>query len=229
MIRTDEQSLSPGAIVSLYTLTTPAGTTLRFTPGPLNGQNVRYQGQSYRPVPVRLEGLKVGGRASSPPTLRHSALDADIVAALAGADDWRGGTVTRLKTLAKYLDGQSEADPARHWPLQTWRVERLASRDDETVTWELASPLDTDAFLPGRQILRDVCSWTYRRRAGNAWDYSEATCPYNGASMFTDTGQATNDPAKDRCSRRVESGCRKRYPAPAALPFGGFLGVGRRA
>ncbi|ENM3690771.1 phage minor tail protein L, partial [Yersinia enterocolitica] len=33
----------------------------------------------------------------------------------------------------------------------------------------------------------------------------------------------TSDPSKDKCSKHP-SGCRKRYPKPSSLPFGGFPG-----
>ena len=52
------------------------------------------------------------------------------------------------------------------------------------------------------------------------FDYSAATCPYRFGQYFDEAGKSTNDPAADACSRRLHSGCRKRFSRN--LPFLGF-------
>ena len=245
-IHADTQRLNPGTIVSLYTLdaTAQGGAVLRFSAGSGGGSEAReavvYQGHRYLPLPVAVSGLKQDGAGpAARPTLKISAVNAATTATLLGMDNLRGAQLTRVRTLARYLDGAAEADPTRHWPPEIYRVEALMSRTKTELSWRLASPLDYDRKkLPGRQILRDVCAWSYRRWDGKAFDYSEVLCPYVGDRYFNARDQAVSDPAKDRCSRRL-SGCRARYSHRLTfsngqqvqridpLPFGGFPGVGR--
>ncbi len=236
-IRADEQRLDVGTVVSLYTIDASAigGGVHRFTPGVRTGAPLAYGGLEYRALPIELAGVdyRTGGQASRP-TLTVSRLDEPFVAAALAVDDFRGATLRRVRTLERWLDGAPEADPERHWPEERWRIEALERRERERMTWRLASPLDLEGLkLPRRQVLRDPCSWTYRRwdAVAGAWDYSEATCPYTGDAYFDakDRPVSFSPPIAgaryDRCSRRL-SGCRARFPDDD-LPFGGFIGVGR--
>ena len=229
LIVTDQQRLAVGTVVSLYTIdaTARGGSVYAFTPGPVNGQAAVYQGVTYAPLPIRITGVKAGGEgAVARPTLTASALDERLLAAVMQTDDLRGATATRLRTLTQYLDGETTADPDRHWPAEIWHIEQLIKRDKTEVVWRLASAIDFDRKkLPGRQVLRDVCAWRYRRWTGTRWDYTRAECPYTGTSFFDAEGNAVTAPDKDRCSRRVD-GCRLRFP-DQPLPFGGFIGVAR--
>lgn len=92
--------------------------------------------------------------------------------------------------------------------------------------WQLASPLDLDnKQLPGRQILRDLCAWRYRRWNGAAFDYGDAECPYTGSTYYDREDNVVAAAKDDACSRRL-SGCRLRFD-DNQLPFGGFAGVAR--
>jgi len=230
-IRADEQRLALGAVVSLYTIdaTSLGGDMHRFTPGVRTGQLLTYQGLGYRPMPIDVDGIdyKSDGAASRP-TLTVSRLDTPFVAAALSLDDLRGATVKRLRTLERYLDGQTEADPSRHWPEESWRIESLQRQTRESLVWILAAPLDLEGLrLPRRQVLRDICAWRYRRfdAAASKWDYSEAECPYTGAVYYDADDQGVADARADRCSRRL-TGCCARFPH-GDLPFGGFIAVGR--
>ncbi len=227
-IARDEQNPYVGTVVSLYTIDASAGggLTYRFVPGPFGGAVVTYQTHIYTPVPIGIEGIAYGGEgAAARPKLTVSNVDRAIVASLLGADNLRGTTVSRLRTLTKYLDGGAQADPNRHWPEDRYRIERLASQDKTRAVWQLASPMDFDKKkLPGRQVLRDVCHWSYRRWDGAGFVYSHALCPYTGDLYFDDQDNPVTDAADDKCSRRL-SGCRARFAG--ALPFGGFVGVAR--
>lgn len=227
-IRTDEQRLSLPAIVELFEIDAAAigGQAMRFVTGPWNGAAVRYGGVEYSAAPIEIAGIRYGGSLSSRPTLSISRLDAAVAAAVLGTGRWRGAAVSVTRTLTAYLDGEDEADPARHWPAETWLIEKLLSESKAAVSWQLASPLDIDGRqLPGRQILRDVCNWRYREWTGAAWDYAHAQCPYTGANYFDAGDNAAAGADGDVCSRRL-SGCKARFPG-APIPFGGFLGVGR--
>lgn len=228
-LRADEQRDAVDAIVALYTLDATAigGGVHRLVAAARDGATLRYQGVAYRPIPIELDGVdyRAGGTAARP-TLAVSRLDTPFVAAALGADDFRGATLRRIRTLARYLDGAPDADPDRHWPAEAWRVERLVRQTRDRLVWQLASPLDLDLVrLPRRQVLRTVCAWVYRRWTGSAWDYSAATCPYTGDTYFDAEDARTDLPARDRCSRRL-SGCLARF-GRRSVPFGGFVGVGR--
>ncbi|MDD9822317.1 MAG: phage minor tail protein L [Gammaproteobacteria bacterium] len=241
------QDLAPGEIVTLYELdnTVNGGRRLRYTPAvdaaAAPSRAVQFGGHTYLPLPVEMRGFKraVDGPVARP-ELRISAVNAETTALLLGADNLRGARVTRFRTLAQFLDRRPTADATRRFGEEIWRVEKLTRRAKDEVVWQLASPLDFDAKkLPGRQVLRDLCPWQYRRwdaganNNAGAWDYSEAQCPYTGLAYFNAKDQPVVHAREDQCSRRL-SGCLRRYPRPSSsapgdtpLPFGGFPGVGR--
>ena len=223
----DEQTLALDAIVSLITIDATAlgGGTLRLAATAKDGQPVSYGGVSYQPLPIFITGIEVGGRRGKP-TLEVARDSADLVALMAATDDLVGATVSQTQTLAKYLDGATNANTTKHWPAQRWRVEGLLKREPAMISWRLASGIVLDgAKIPGRQVLRDVCAFRYRRWTGSAWDYTHATCPYRGAKFYDINDTETAKAADDVCSRRL-SGCKARFGF-GALPFGGFAGVGR--
>lgn len=218
--------LDAGPVVDLFTVTLPDGSVERYTTGPAESGSVAFGGNTYEPLPIEVEGpgFSASGAARRP-TLRVSALDPTRSPA-----SWQGATIERIRTLARYLDGASEADSTRHWPVESWVVDRLSSRGGEAVAWQLSSPLDLElSLIPGRQVLRDVCGWEYRRRVNNAWvnPPSDVACPYGGSSYWNAQDEAVTDPAKDVCSRRL-SGCKLRFGDNGVLPFGGFPGVSQR-
>ncbi|MYD21134.1 MAG: phage minor tail protein L [Holophagales bacterium] len=219
-----------GAIVDLFKVTLEDGSVEQYTTGPVDGGSVRYGGQTYAPLPITLDGARfVSTGAAGRPTLRVSNLGTATE-----PRDWHGATIERTRTLARYLDGAAEADSDRHFAVESWVVDRLASQRRDEVVWQLSSPLDVEiAMIPGRQVLRDVCGWAYRRRVGGQWvnPPAETGCPYRGTrpdgGPFWDAeDESTNDPAKDKCSLRL-SGCQLRFGENGELPFGGFAGVAR--
>ena len=81
--------------------------------------------------------------------------------------------------------------------------------------------------LPGRQVLKDACTHIYRFPDGMGdFDYTNATCPYVGTDYFEATGASTNDPALDKCGKKL-SDCRLRFGQHGVLPTRAFPGVAR--
>ncbi len=243
-IKADIQKLDPGQIVDLFTIdaTAQGGRLLRFVPAAAGAPPARavysFGGNPYYPHPIEMTGVRSAADGpSARPTLKVSAVNPLATFLILGTDNLRGATVTRTRTFARHLDGAAAADATRTFGVEVWRVETLTARDKRELTWQLASPLDfDDKRLPGRQVLRDLCNWRYRRwdpvaNAGaGGWDYTAAECPYTGANFFDDQDIPTTHASADRCSRRL-SGCRARFPRAAGrhappLPFGGFPGVG---
>jgi lambda family phage minor tail protein L len=104
-------------------------------------------------------------------------------------------------------------------------VAQKTSHTAVAIAFKLASRMDVEGTqLPRRQILRDVCTHTYRAWDGAAFDYSKASCPYVGAADF-DTGNNPTDDAHDQCSRNIK-GCQLRFPGQV-LPARFFPGVGK--
>lgn len=185
-----------------------------------------FQGQIYEPIPVQISGIAWSGRGPAPrPRAKVSNIGGALTDLVATYGDLVGAKITRITTYRKFLDDQPTADATAYWEPDIWRVERKVAHTPQMIEWELASVLDQEGRrLPGRYMLRDACSWVYRRWTGSSFDYSQATCPYVGAANFTVSGAATSDPANDKCGKHL-SDCRLRFPRPAALPSGAFPGL----
>jgi phage-related protein len=103
-------------------------------------------------------------------------------------DDLVGGKVTRRRTFGKYLDGEPQADTTQEFPIDIYYLERKASENALSITWQLASILDLEGLqLPKRIITQNYCQWRYR----------SSECGYTGAptlgaddKTITSTGQS---------------------------------------
>ncbi len=230
LIASDQQRLDVGVVVSLFRIDVPGVGNIRFVPGTRDNDTVKFQQETYFPIPIAFGGLKYDSSGpAARPTMTISALDETTIEVLIGTDNLRGATVTRLRTLEKYLDDGTAPDPTRHWPREVFRIEGLRQRTRTEVSWSLASPLDYDKKkLPGRQVLRDICGWQYRHWTGQVWDYANVLCPYVGTDYYDRFDNPVATAAEDECSRRL-SGCRRRFDGSnfGTLPFGGFVGVAR--
>lgn len=78
----------------------------------------------------------------------------------------------------------------------------------------LSTPTETDgAVFPGRIMLANTCTWTYR---GDE-------CGYHGPAVADEYDQPTSDITKDKCSKCL-SGCKFRNNVGN---FGGFLSINK--
>lgn len=134
-------------------------------------------------------------------------------------DDALGAVVTRRQVLVKHLDavnfpnGNADADPTME-AVSRYVIEEMAEETFETVTYNLATPVDCDnAIIPARTILADVCQWVYR---GDG-------CGYSGGPVADEKDNPTSDISRDKCSKHL-TGCRMRFPKPEPLPYGGYPG-----
>lgn len=187
-------------------------------------------GNTYAPIPIQATGYDKSGTGPFPrPKLRMSNLFNEGSALAQEYGDMRGAVVTRRVLYADHLDNGPDPDPAAFYPPDIFLVDRKSLQNSQVIEWELASVLDQQGVsLPGRQILRDVCPFTYRVWNGSSFVYaSDNGCPYTGSAMFDLNGEPVTNPAEDRCSHRLKTGCRKRYGVTQEIPFGGFPMVGR--
>ena len=116
-----------------------------------------------------------------------------------------GGTVVRRKVYARFLDavnfvnGNSDADPEQE-VISRWRIEQCSELSAVSASFVLSTPTETDgAVFPGRIMLANTCTWTYR---GDE-------CGYHGPAVADEYDQPTSDITKDKCSKCL-SGCKFR-------------------
>ena len=222
--------LNPSAIIELFELhldNTLHGSTdvYRFHAGAnaaITG-NVVFNGNTYTRIPVEADGFEFTNTGSLPrPTLTIANLDGTmstlllLVNATTAGNDLGGAEVRRIRTLKKFLDGESTADPNAKFPDERWYVDRKANESRDSVTFELASKFDLAGHkLPKRQLVANVCQWVYR----------SSECSYTGTDYYDVNGNEVSTAAQDVCGKRVSS-CKLRFGNNGDLPFGSFPGAG---
>lgn len=221
-ITADIQTLEPGSIFTGWILdaTTIGGGIVRFhahLDGPL-----WWQGEEYSPWPIKAEGFELTGDQQPMPKLSVGNVDGSITAMCMALDDMLGATLTRKRTLTRYLDavnfpgGNPDADPTEEFPPELWFIERKASETREVVEFELSSALNFQGVnLPRRLVLANNCPWQYRGPG----------CGYTGPPVATALDAPTSDPTQDRCGKRLAS-CKLRQWPDGVLNFGGFPAAG---
>ncbi|VVZ19384.1 Phage-related minor tail protein [Escherichia coli] len=95
-----------------------------------------------------------------------------------------------------------------------WRIEQCSELSAVSASFVLSTPTETDgAVFPGRIMLANTCTWTYR---GDE-------CGYHGPAVADEYDQPTSDITKDKCSKCL-SGCKFRNNVGN---FGGFLSINK--
>ena len=222
--------INPSAIIELFELTLDATLhgstdTYRWHNGcnaNITG-NVVWNGNTYTRLPVKADGFEYTNTGTLPrPTLTISNLDGTmttlllLVNATTAGNDLGGATVKRIRTLKKYIDGETGADPHAKFPDEVWYVDRKASENRDAVSFELASKFDlAGTFLPKRQLIANICQWQYR----------STECGYTGNNYWDVNDNSVGTLAADKCGKRLSS-CKLRFGATSELPFGSFPGAG---
>ena len=179
------QDINPSAIIELFTLQLStalhgANTLYRFHAGSnlnANGKIV-WAGNEYLRFPVQASGFAFqkgqlprpkiaisngGNQGSSLASLSFSAILLSVNETTAG-NDLTGATVTRIRTLAKFIDAvnfadgtNADADPNAEFPQEIYSIDRKATETREVVEFELAAPTDLAGVrIPGRQATRAI-------------------------------------------------------------------------
>lgn len=229
-IYADLSALAPDAIIELFELhydNTLHGSNdiLRWHAGSnanVTG-NIVWNGNDYVRLPVNAEGFEYTNTGTLPrPTLSVANSDGAITALLLGVNlttpgnDLTGAKVKRIRTLKKFLDGESAADPYATFPVEEWFIDRKATESRDVVSFELASKLDlSNKELPNRQVVANICQWQYR----------SSECSYTGSNYFDVNDNSVGSLAQDACGKRLSS-CKKRFGENGELPFGSFPGAG---
>ena len=152
-----------------------------------------WQGKTFFPAPIMAEGFEITSRGVLPsPTLSLTSQTEEGIEALSiirrvirKYGDIVGAKVTRIRTFAKFLDKNNfsdisspdsqrgiyasnfpeeyEPDPYAELPRDVFFVERKASEDKTSITYELSSSLDVEGVkLPRRVVTASKCGFTYR-------------------------------------------------------------------
>ena len=171
------QNINPSAIIELFTLALDnslhgATTVYRFHAGSSlkdNGELV-WAGNTYQRFPIQAEGFAFRKGMLPRPTLTVSNALGTITAILAAVNattagnDLTGATVTRIRTLARFIDAVNfpsnvnpygTPDPTAEFPQEIYKIDRKSAENREVVQFELASVLDIAGIrAPQRQCTR---------------------------------------------------------------------------
>ena len=176
------QSINPSAIIELFVLTLKEGlnyptgnpdsvnTVYRFHAGSnlnANGEIV-WKGNSYLRFPIQASGFAFQKGQLPRPKLIVSNATSLISAILLSVNetttgnDLTGATVTRIRTLAKFIDAvnfadgtNATADPNAEFPQEIYSIDRKSVETRDVVEFELAAPTDLAGVrIPKRQCTR---------------------------------------------------------------------------
>jgi lambda family phage minor tail protein L len=222
--------LTTEGLITLWQLDTRplGGPVFYFTSASDFETEIVWGDQLYTPLPMDASGFELTTRGAIPqPTITISNLYGAGNLLLDSYKGLVGAEVIRLLTLRRFLDDGETPDPAAYITRDKFVVAQKTSHNATAIAFKLASRMDVEGTqLPRRQILRDICTHTYRAfdPATGTFDYTKASCPYAGAAYF-DTTNAPTDIAHDQCSRNI-GGCQARFPGQV-LPARFFPGVGK--
>ena len=176
-IITDLQKINPSAIIELFSLTLDstlhgASTVYRFHNGSslVSNGDIVWAGNSYVKMPIQAEGFAFQkGQLPRPKLIVSNALGTITAILLTvnqttTGNDLTGATVTRIRTLARYLDAANfpggtnplgTPDPTAEFPQEIYKIDRKSAENREIVEFELAAVFDLAGIrAPKRQCTR---------------------------------------------------------------------------
>lgn len=183
----------------IYSVKTTDSTVYRFCPM-INGSNpVVWQGESYQPLPIKMENFEYEGEGRLPrPKLSIANPDGLLSKIVYSNQDFVNCKVTRKRTFARFLDQENfditprglnefsenafgQSDPGAHFPDDVFFINKKSSEDKKIITFELVSALEMEqSWVPARQVIANHCAWTYRCSVG---------CKYKGLPIETLEGK----------------------------------------
>lgn len=225
------QKAAPSAVIELFQLELNAAQhgvneTYYFHAGTdLDGNNdITWNSQAYLAFPIEATDFEYTGTGSLPrPKLRISNLLGTITALILTLPNGiEGAKVTRIRTLARYLDGANfpggtnplgTPDPTAEFPREIYYIDRKAGENRDVIEFELAAAFDlVGVRAPKRQCISNVCQWKYRG----------PECGYAGNAYFNFDDVAVGLLAQDVCGKRLRS-CELRF---SQMRFAGSVASG---
>jgi len=218
------QLLAPSAVIELYQLhLTTAVNGLEASYYFHAGTNelsadVQFNSITYSATPCEVSGFTKSTKGTLPrPSFTVANADNAISSILLACNPLNA-RLQRIQTCVKFLPGvnfssgsNATADNSAVFDANdNWYIDRVASENPTSVTFELTSKLDlTNLRLPRRQVL-EHCPWVYKGEQ----------CGYSGSIYFDTNDESVNSAANDKCGHRYRS-CALRFNA-GNLPYGGF-------
>ena len=171
------QDINPSAIIELFTLQLStalhgANTVYRFHAGSslnANGKIV-WAGNEYLRFPIQATGFAFQRGQLPRPKIAISNATGLISSILLSVNetttgnDLTGATITRIRTLAKFIDAvnfadgtNATADNTAEFPQEIYSIDRKSTETRDIVEFELAAPTDLAGVrIPGRQATRSI-------------------------------------------------------------------------
>jgi lambda family phage minor tail protein L len=227
----DLQQIAPSAVIELFQLELNAAQhgvneTYYFHAGvnATNSGDIIWNGQAYLAFPIEATEFEYTGTGSLPrPKLRISNIYGTITGIiLTLPNGLEGAKVTRIRTLARYIDGVNfpggtnplgTPDPTAEFPREIYYIDRKASENRDLIEFELAAAFDlVGVRAPKRQCVSNVCQWTYRG----------PECGYAGNAYFNFNDVPVAAIGQDVCGKRLRS-CELRF---SQQRFNGTVTVG---
>ena len=160
----ETQAINPGSLIELFELTTDAAlhgsaTTYRFHAGTneINNGNIIWDGNTYIAIPLEADGFKYANGQLPRPTLTISNVTNLITAILLNVNvvtpgnDLTGAVVTRVRTLARFIDAVNftggtnpygTPDPTAEYAKEIYKIDRKSAENRAVVQFELAAAFD---------------------------------------------------------------------------------------
>ena len=249
----DLQQIAPSAVIELFQLELNAAQhgvneTYYFHAGVNatgNNADIIWNGQAYLAFPIEATEFEYTGTGSLPrPKLRISNIYGTITGIiLTLPNGLEGAKVTRIRTLARYLDAanfpvagillteDSDAllledgssilleainpteDPTAEFPREIYYIDRKASENRDLIEFELAAAFD----LVGVRAPKRQCVSNVCQ-----WTYRGAECGYAGNAYFNFNDVPVAAIGQDVCGKRLRS-CELRF---SQQRFDGTVTVG---
>lgn len=156
-IKQDLASMNPspyweGFIIDLTAL---GSTVFRFTS--CSDSNVGFGSfGTFQPFPIKGTNFEVTQDQPPRPTLIVSNVTKLVQPYVQSLNDLVRGKVTRVRTLAKYLDNGATPDSSQYLPLEVYYIEQKTKHDKFTIEFTLATALDLPYIkFPTAQVLKD--------------------------------------------------------------------------
>jgi phage-related protein len=237
----DLQAVAPSAIIELFQLELNAAQhgvneTYYFHAGTnATGSNgdIVWDGQAYLAFPIEATEFEYTGTGSLPrPKLRVSNIYGNITGLILSLPNGlEGAKVTRIRTLARYLDAANfpdagilltedsfallleddslilleplnpTEDPTAEFPREIYYIDRKASENRDLIEFELAAAFD----LVGVRAPKRQCVANVCQ-----WTYRGPECGYAGNAFFNFNDVPVTAIGQDVCGKRLRS-CELRF------------------
>ena len=220
----DLQAIAPSAIIELFELQLVSdlhgsNDLYRFHAGvnaELTYNDLVWNGNTYLRFPVQVEGFEWNGQGQLPrPKLAVSNLNSTITAILllvnqtTPGNDLLGAKLTRIRTLAKYLDNvnfeggvnpSGAVDATAEFPRDIYYIARKTTETRDVVEFECAAAFDLQNLkAPRRLCINNVCQWQYRSAIGCGYDSTEI------GPFWTAADASASSLSADVCGKRLDS------------------------